>query len=507
LIRALHPLASHPQDRRAAPDAAPPGAPRFRLRDKNARARYCGGVARPRGGRLPAVRAPRAEARTLITRIGFAVGTLVALGFPTPAVAQDAPPLQRSPLKTDSLFSILDSPTQETETLTATLSGSARLEYFARDSAIEDLRALLTGAPSTGGDDTFITADTRVRLDLAAKNIRGVAELATLPYDDGENLGLGGGLDILLKQIFADLGAGSDLTLRLGAFEYAWRIRPHGEPFLLDLGRAESFFSGPGDRDVALPAGALLKWRAGDFVEVEAFWTTAIEGGPARSDETAAGAMINFPLSERSAFLLGVLHVAGDGDPRVTTLGGGADAYFGPDREIELFGEGWLQTGSMGSGVSKRAWAAHAGARAVTGPWRAELSSAWRSGDDDPADSRDETFHSCEGLERFRIVESAEFGFDWDVNVSSIRLSLARRLGDSTEARIDAARFRLDEAAPGLDRDLGVEIDATVTHEFSRAVSLWLSGAALLGSDLLEAATPGGESDTLLVTAGLRALW
>jgi hypothetical protein len=426
----------------------------------------------------------------LIGRIGFAVGTLVALGVPTPAAAQDAPPLQRPP--------------------EATLSGSVRLEYFARDSAIEDLRSLLGTLPAPDGDDTFLSADTRIRLDVRMTNVRAVAELATLPYDDGENLGLGSdGPDVILKQLFVDFEEFPDpgVTFRAGAFEYAWRIRPHGEPFLLDLGHAESFFSGPGDRDVELPAGVLLKWRAGDFVEVEAFGITTIEGGSSHADETAAGALVNFPLSERSAVFLGLLHVDGDGDPSVTTFGGGADVYFGPERELELFGEGWSQSGSMGGGVSKRAWGAHLGARGVAGPWRAELSGAWRSGDDDPADDRDETFNSYEGQERFRIVESAEFGLDWDVNVTSLRASLARRIGDSAEARLDAARFRLAAEAAGLDRELGIEVDATVTVEVGDAVAFWISGAALFGSDVLESATPGGDSGTLLFTAGLRALW
>src|SRR5688572_12393375 len=171
-----------------------------------------------------------------MARIGFAVGLLVALGFPTPAVAQDAPPLQRPP--------------------EATLSGSLRTEFAARDAAIEDLRALLAGGTLPAADDTFITGEARLRLDVRLPGLRAAAEIATLPYDDGAHLPLGsGGGDVVLHQLFVDLEAfpGDDLTLRLGAFEYAWRIRPHGEPFLVDLGRAESFYSGAGDRDREQP--------------------------------------------------------------------------------------------------------------------------------------------------------------------------------------------------------------------------------------------------------------
>lgn len=422
----------------------------------------------------------------MIERIGFAVGMLVALGFPAPAVAQDAPPLQRPPAPS------------------LTFSGSLRLEYFARDSAIEELRSRLAGFTGPRGDDTFLSADARVRFDARLPDVRVTSELAVLPYDDGANRGLGAGdSEAILKQLFADLEGflAPDFTLRAGAFEYAWRIRPHGEPFLLDLGRAESFFSGAGDRDLNQAAGALLKWRAGDFVEIEALWMTSIEGGSASSDESPIALLVNFPLGERSAVFLGALHVAGEGAPRVTTWGGGADWYFGPDRELELFGEGWMQAGRISRGVSRRAWAAQAGARVVTGDWRTEVSGAWRSGDDDPADGREETFQSYEGQERFRIVESAEFGLDWDVNLSSIRFSLARRLGESADARLDAARFQLSEPVAGFDRDLGIEVDGSVTWECSRAVAAWIAGAILFGSDTLE------ESSTLLITLGLKALW
>jgi hypothetical protein len=438
----------------------------------------------------------------LIARIGFAVGTLVALGFPTPASAQDAPPLQRPPDKTDSRFS-LDLRTAAPDD-PAVVTGSLRVEYVARDSAIEELRARLAGFPPSRGDDTFVAADARIRLDLRLPNLRVAAELAALPYDDGENRALGdGGGDLFLKQLFMDLEAflSDDLTLRAGAFAYAWRIRPHGEPFLLDLGRAESFFTGPGDRDVELPAGGLLKWRAADFVEVEALWMTAIEGGAASSDETLAALMANFPLSERTAFFLGLLHVTGDESRRVTTWGGGADGYFGPDREVEVFGEAWFQSGRISSGVSRRAWGAQAGARVVEGPLKMEFAAAWRSGDDDPSDRRDGAFQSYEGQERFRIVESAEFGLDWDVNLASVRLLLSHSLGGSVEARVDAARFSLAESTPGVDRDLGTEVDVSVRWEASKAVAAWISLAALLGSDALE------ESTSLLAAAGVQALW
>ena len=90
-----------------------------------------------------------------------------------------------------------------------------------------------------------------------------------------------------LEVSFADLG----MTPPSNAY-----LRPE------DLGRAESFFTGPGDRDREQAGGGLVKWRAADFVEVEALWMTTIEGGDASSDESPVAALLNFPLSERSAF-------------------------------------------------------------------------------------------------------------------------------------------------------------------------------------------------------------
>jgi alginate export protein len=475
----------------------------------------------------------------LIVRIGIAVGTLVALGVPALVFAQDTPPLQRSPLDpgADSRFSIFDSGPRPPENPGSrignqpvpeiTLSGSLRLEYLFRDSAIEGLRARLNGAAPPGGDDSFITGESRLRLDLnLAERGRLAMELANLPYDGGQDLPLAGGgaPDILLRQLYADIEGvfHDDLTLRVGAFDYAWRIRPHDEPFLLDLGRSEPFFASSSarftrataDREIALPGGALLKWHAGDFVEVEALWMTVLEGGPASRDEALGALLANFPLSERSAVFLGALHVAGPGDGRVTTAGGGIDAYFGPDRELELFGEAWFQSGRLTSGVSKRAWAGRAGARVVAGDWSTEVSADYVSGDRDPADGRDEGFQSYEGRERFRIVESAEFGLDWDTNLSSMRLSGVRQLGSGISLRLDVGRFRLPEPAVdgagaplGIGKDLGTEADLTLSAGISKAVEVWATAAALFGSKALEAASPDGDRAAILAALGISVKW
>ncbi|HKS16292.1 MAG TPA: hypothetical protein VJU16_03215, partial [Planctomycetota bacterium] len=225
-------------------------------------------------------------------------------------------------------------------------------------------------------------------------------------------------------------------------------------------------------------------------------------------DESVAAALVNFPLSERSAVFVGAFHVSGAGDGRASTAGAGADAYFGPNRELELFGEAWFQSGRAGPGVTKRAWAGRFGGRYFAGAWSAEVSTEYLSGDGDPADGRDEAFQSYEGRERFQIVESAEFGLDWDSNLASFRAAVERKFEGGVALRLDAGRFRLpEEPSPGLGKDLGTEIDVTLKAALSPAVETWAAVAALLGSDALEAASRGGDDSAVLAALGIAVRW
>lgn len=442
-------------------------------------------------------------------RIGLAVGTLLALGVPASVLGQDTPPLQRSP-----------------DALQVTISGSARLRQVFRDADLEQLRAALNRTLPPPDDDTLIAGEATVRIDIELPDrARAVVELGNLPFDGGANLPLArDGLDAVFRQAYFEVEGilAENLALRAGAFDYAWRIRPHDEPFLLDLGRSEPFFSGASgtfvrataDRDLGRPGGALLTWRAGDFVEVEALWMTYVERGPAGDDETLGAALVNFPLSERTAVFAGALHVVGGESERVTTFGIGADGYFGRDREIELFGEGYAQSGKLSRGVSRRGFGGQAGIRLHGEAGWLEFSAAYRSGDDDPSDGKDKTFQSYENQSRFLLVESAEVGLDWDTNVAALRGALLWRAGGGVTLRLDAGRFRLPEKALddtgvpfGLGRDLGTELDATIRWEPSRAVALWATAAVLMASDALETLGSDQERMAGAFVAGVEARW
>lgn len=495
------------------------------LRDRRLRGRYAGRSGRSGSswtvgdGQDGGTGVARKHQRMAGSRsaYGFALGWLVALGLPGSAHGQDAPPIQRPP-----------------DSVRATLTGSARVGPVFRGAGLERLRDALNPPPgfAAGSLDQFVSAEASLRLDIDwDPRIRTAVELAHEPFVRDVNQPLGAdGLDLILRQLFVEVGGflADPLTLRMGAFDYSWRLRPHDEPFFLDAGRSDSAFSGlvrtpaddffvipTADRDVAHPGGLLLSWRAGDFVQVEAAALVLRERGASGDDESLYTLYAGFPLSERSAgFVAFALATGRHPGDEVHTFGLGYDGYLGAQRELELFVELWLQGGRLAGSFPKRGLGAAAGARWFAGRWWAELSVNHRSGDRDPLDGRDETFVSYENQTRFLIVEDPEAGLDWDTNVTSLRLTGSRRLGASWEARVDVGLFRLHTdlvGSTGADRNtgrrLGTELDATLRHEFSRQVTADLRAAVLTASDLLDDLVPGGPSSVWALVAGLKLAW
>lgn len=448
---------------------------------------------------------------------GFALGWLFALGHPGSAFGQDAPPIQRPP-----------------DSIRATLSGSARIGPVFHGAGLERLRDALNMFPglASGSMDQLIAAEASLRLDVDwDPRIRTAVELAHEPFVRDANRPLGAdGLEVVFRQLFVEMRGflADPLTLRAGAFDYSWRLRPHDEPFFLDVGRSDSAFAGvvrtpaddafvipTADRDVAHPGGLLLSWRAGDFVQLEAAALVLRERGTSSDDESLFTLYAGFPLSERSAgFLAFALATNRHPDDAVHTVGLGYDGYLGAGRELELFAELWIQGGSLLSGVSKRGLGVAAGARWYAGTWWAEGSVNHRSGDRDPLDGSDGTFVSYENQNRFLIVEDPEAGLDWDTNLTSLRLTASVRPAKDVEVRVDAGVFRLAAdlvdltgADRNVGRRLGTEIDATLRHDLSRQASVHLRAGILASSDVLDDLVPEGPSSMWAATAGMRVSW
>jgi hypothetical protein len=245
------------------------------------------------------------------------------------------------------------------------------------------------------------------------------------------------------------------------------------------------------------------------------------ESGETQDDESvyvlAASAR---PADAGAVWLLFAFVSGGDAGPDlggIWTAGAGADWYFGSDRELEAFAEGYAQGGRLTDDVDKRAFAFNAGLRFLGFLDRLlqlEAAVAHRSGNRRAADDRDQAFQSYENENRFLVVQSAEFGLDVDTNVSLFRGSLGVGpfdvAGRPLRARVDVGRFVADERlldAAGLpltsSRDWGVETDLLVTWTWNESLQFRLHGGWLAGSGILEDFTVERWTDTFAAIAGL----
>jgi hypothetical protein len=420
------------------------------------------------------------------------------------------------------------------------LSGHFDVHAFYRDGALNRAAGGIGGAvPAENESDAMWTGRFALRADVELKDaVRGVLEIENRSFDEGENLRLGADPEedsIHLKQGYVEAGEflSPTLALRLGIQGVAYRNRPHDEPFFLALGESEGFFEGFSaaarhvrptvDRDVREAAGARLLWEPYPVLGVQALALSYGDDGPDASGEAVYALAANARLADGlAAWLLYCLSVGGSAaeDARVSTLGAGADLYLGEGRELELFGEIYLQRGELAErpDVRKEAFAAQAGLRSVglfvETLW-AEAAFAHRSGNRRVTDSTDEAFQSYENENRFLILQSAEFGLDVDTNVSLLRAALGWGPlavgGRPLRLQLDVGRFEADRAlrAPGgavltarKETDWGTEGDLSATWSYNESLSLWVKGAWLLGSDLLELLTPGRDDDARVIAGG-----
>lgn len=407
-----------------------------------------------------------------------------------------------------------------------TLGGHLELRYAALDGAVEEARAALNGpAGLPDGTVTTLNASAAVRLDAEFDRMRVVVELERLPYSDGSTLGLGDdAIAPVIDQAYVEVrGFLSDkLTLRIGQFDFDYRLRPHGEAFFFDAD-AESFWNGSNgtrvrataDRDQTAAAGVRFQYEPFDILLVEfaLVWRNET-GGPGRpsDDELAAILYANAITGERTALFVLAALCAGPGHAaEVWTVGLGGNQYFGPQRQIEMFGEAYFQFGRIGPDVRKSAWGGQIGARLAlpSGLW-GELALSYRSGDRRPTDSRDQSFQSAERIDRFLLVESAEFGFDWDTNVRSVQLYAGYGFSPSVSVRGGLGWFAFNEdlvaaigTVPNSDDRIGIEADGAVSCAVNAQVTCTLRGGVLFSSDVLEALTVDDSRTAWVVVAGM----
>ena len=435
------------------------------------------------------------------------------------------------------------------------VSGEIDLQWVLREREVNEAAFTLNteanpfaAAPPTDSVDFFhgrvtlrfdgrATEDVAYRLELETPFVRGGTNL---PF------GVTRKKDMRVEQGYVEVHFDEEFMLRAGIQDLRIQNRPIGigEPFFLDLTESEPFFSGvtfppPASaappalttavrnttaRAVLNPVGVRLRYDPNPFIMAEAFALNIREapgGLPLHQSEYVVGLHASAALGEFvSVFLLGTFHSGPFHGSRVWTVGPGVDAYLDDPRTLEIFAEAYGQFGSLideaGIDIEKEgAWAATAGVRKTFDGFWIEGAYEFRTGDQDASDSKDNAFQSYEGSDRFLVLESDEFGLDFDMNTRAVKLAAGFGLGPGLLApgdlagRIDVGWFQLDEPLVGvfgttLTRrdDLGIEVDATLVWQAYDQLDFRLRSGWLLSSRVLKSITPSAQEDTYIVTAG-----
>ena len=417
------------------------------------------------------------------------------------------------------------------------ISGAMDLHYLHRDGAVNEAGGVLSALAPTDASTNAWAGRFSLRLDAEVKDfVLGVLELENRSFDDGLNEPFAQDPEtdeLRIKQGFVDVPSFllDRLDLRAGIQDVTFRARPHDEPFFMDLGEVEGFFEGFSaagghirntvDRDLQEAAGLRVRYSPYEVLTVEGYALVYGEAGETQDDEAvyvvAASAR---PADAGAVWLLFALVSGPDAGPnleQIWTLGGGADWYFGSEKELEVFAEAYLQRGQLMDSVEKRAFAFNLGGRFLglfDRKLQLEAAASHRSGNRRAGDGTDEAFQSYENENRFLVVQSAEFGLDIDTNLSLLRVSAGAGpfdvAGRPLRARLDVGRFEADQdlrdasgAALTSDRDWGIETDLLVTWNYNDSLLFRIHGGWLAGSDVLEDFTADGERNTFAALAGL----
>lgn len=443
-----------------------------------------------------------------------------------------------------------------------TLTGSVKLDWAYRQGPIEDTADALSAgtvnvAPSASED--FISGRARVRLDVDLRNFTGAIELETRSIDDGGRLGFARDVDneaaLFVEQAYVLLPRFlfEHLSLKLGVQDLRYSGRAGGAPFFLDVTESESAFAGSTAGATALrnavfldtlePVGLLLRYDRAEFWKLDAFVMKVFDnpegltGGPAGDDEHVFGLVADAAVSPERLHLWLLAALFGGGGDRATagtqpqkgseiwTIGLGGDAFLGPDNWLQVYGEGYLQFGSYrddstatpAGNVDHRAHAWQLGARAVLPPVSIDVAYQNLSGDGDGTDRDSRAFVSYENVDTLLILQSNEFGLDVDTNMrgpvavitvgafsmgeGSGSVTLIGRVGvmEFDEPPLRPAGTRL--LASGDDR-IGTEIDLGARWDFSYDLTLQLTAAWLVSSDMMKELTPDRDDSATAMVFG-----
>lgn len=470
-------------------------------------------------------RAGRTERRSSVSR-WLAAGLIVA-GLLVPAVAS----AQVEIVAGEESITIGGEVKSE-RAIRITLSGEVRFDFVYRNDTYFDaaLGDAVTGAPgaplgwdatTAGGNDgdSFFMPYFLLAIDVQlAEGVRTMLSLETPFNNFGDNVGgtTGSeGRDVEIGDAYIEwMGAFvPELTLVAGIQNYRLDFAGNGNPFLVDIGRAESAFANPNaGADFGTPqssssgspgsleaAGVLGEVQLGD-VEVDLFYFTLEETFRADEDDSMFGATADYIFeTEDWNGSIGVVMYDLQNNPSssVWTYGGGGHLE-SAGGDLRVYGEAYGQFGRYLNNLSgfgrisqNRSWAAFGGVRFSPGgfgdvrPWID--ASYWElSGDDNGNDDENGNWVSLEGNNDTLIVEDSYYGLDIDTNYRAVKFRGGMNVTDDWSFEVLYGYFELQDnsnetASNGTSSDkIGDEIDLTLHYRATDYLNFRLGAGWLL---------------------------
>lgn len=351
---------------------------------------------------------------------------------------------------------------------------------------------------------------------------------------------------------------GPEWGLKLGVQPVKFDLRGRGNALFLDSENAESAFrNGPFAgaisgilsvrpetyRDELNAVGLVLNYKKDkmcfEFGAVEMVPGESFSQFNPESDESLYYANLIYEADDMGSKYGAIVALmkAAESRSRAWTIGAGASLKNLGQKGLEVFAEGYLQTGTLydqpnllpptPKDVDAKGFLVNAGVRldleGEGAPW-VELSFLWVSGQEDSNASgaldatEDETdeFFSYEGNDDLLILEDHVVGLDIDNNYWTGRIKAGTTLGEKKNIKVEAraavatAVEDIEVILGGVQKSedaLGWEFDLSLTYVVNKNASVYVAGGWLTGADVLEFFTEDREDSAFAVKVGTFVNW
>lgn len=283
-----------------------------------------------------------------------------------------------------------------------------------------------------------------------------------------------------------------ELDLRLGLQNLVWDLRGNGDEFVLNVNENHGY--------CPIDAGAWKATYDADPLVVEGFVATLFETLGYTKDKALYGALATYPFDDMSKGQLGVL-VYNNDSVQLYIVDVGVDYWLNEDTEI--YGEAAFNFGeALAAGpdveFDANGWGGYAGGMYTFSEveWTpsVDLSFWYLSGEGDSTppfvDGDSDAFLTFEDVDTFAIIEENHYGWDIESNYWAVKACASAKPREDLTADLKVGWFQRTEKYEDVlgweEENIGTEVDASLTWQYSENLSVTGAVAYLFGSDVLE---------------------